>query len=82
MNYTPLTWYEQEYLRYKAHFEALISIPCSLRLSALKVMPVCQSYDSVHLLTDLTYSAAVRPSESLGLLNYRRPFFQPSVAIS
>jgi len=21
MNYTSLTWYEQEYLRYKAHFE-------------------------------------------------------------
>jgi hypothetical protein len=34
MNYTPLTWYEQEYLRYKAHSEAL---PWSLRLFTLKV---------------------------------------------
>ena len=31
MNYTPLTWYEQEYLIYKAHFEALPRAPCSLR---------------------------------------------------
>jgi len=23
MNYNPLTWYEQEYLRYKAYFEVL-----------------------------------------------------------
>ena len=37
MNYTPLTWYEQEYLRYKAHFEVLSRAPCSLRLFALKV---------------------------------------------
>jgi hypothetical protein len=31
MNYKPLTWYEQEYLIYKAHFEALPRAPCSLR---------------------------------------------------
>lgn len=76
INCTPLIWYEQKYLKYKAHFEALLRTPCSLRLSALKVMSVCQSYDSVYLLTDLTYSSAVRPTESLDLLNYRRPFFQ------
>jgi len=38
MNYAPLTWYEQEYLRYKAHFEALPIAPCSLRLVSLKVL--------------------------------------------
>jgi hypothetical protein len=37
MNYAPLTWYEQEYLTYKTHFEALPIAPCSLRLFALKV---------------------------------------------
>jgi len=37
MNYAPLTWYEQEYLRYKAHFEALPIAQCSLRLFALEV---------------------------------------------
>jgi len=37
MNYAPLTWYEQEYMRYKAHFEALPKAPCSLRPYALKV---------------------------------------------
>jgi len=37
MNYAPLTWYEQEYLRYKAHFEALPIAPFSLRLVSLKV---------------------------------------------
>jgi hypothetical protein len=37
MNYAPLTWYEQEYLRCKAHFEALPIAPCSLRLFALNV---------------------------------------------
>jgi len=37
MNSAPLTWYEQEYLRYKAHFEVLPRAPCSLRLFALKV---------------------------------------------
>jgi hypothetical protein len=37
MNYAPLTWYEQEYLTYKAHFEALLRAPRSLRLFALKV---------------------------------------------
>jgi hypothetical protein len=36
MNYALLTWYEQEYLRYKAHFEALPRAPCSLRLVSLK----------------------------------------------
>ena len=38
MNYAPLTWYEQEYLTYKAHFEALPRTPCSLCLFALKVL--------------------------------------------
>jgi hypothetical protein len=28
MNYAPLTWYEQEYLTYKAHFEALHHLLC------------------------------------------------------
>ena len=37
MNYEPLTWYEQEYLRFKAHFEALPRAPFSLRLVSLKV---------------------------------------------
>jgi hypothetical protein len=37
MNYAPLTRYEQEYLTYKAHFEALPIGPCSLRLVSLKV---------------------------------------------
>ena len=37
MNYTPLGWCEQEYRRYKAHFEALPRAPCSLCLFALKV---------------------------------------------
>jgi len=37
MNYAPLTWYEQKYLRYKAHFDALPRTPCSLHLFALKV---------------------------------------------
>jgi len=37
MNYKPLTWYEQEYLRFKAHFEALSTARCSLHLFALKV---------------------------------------------
>jgi hypothetical protein len=37
MNYVPLTWYEQEYLRCKAHFEALPIAPCSLLLVSLKV---------------------------------------------
>jgi len=37
MNSAPLTWYEQEYLRCKAHFEALPIAPCSLRLVSLKV---------------------------------------------
>ena len=32
MNYTPLTWYEQEYLRCNAHFEVLPRAPFSLRL--------------------------------------------------
>jgi len=34
MNYAPLTWYEQEYLRCKAYFEALPIVPCSLILVA------------------------------------------------
>ena len=38
MNYAPLTWYEQEYLRCKANFEALPRAPWSLRLFALKVL--------------------------------------------
>jgi hypothetical protein len=38
MNYEPLTWYEQEYLRYKAHFDALPREPCSLRLFTLKFL--------------------------------------------
>jgi len=38
MNYAPLTWYKQEYLRCKAHYEALPRAPCSLRLFALKVL--------------------------------------------
>jgi len=37
MNYAPLTWYEQEYLTYEAHFEAFPIAPCSLRLVSLKV---------------------------------------------
>jgi len=37
MNYAPLTWYEQECLRCKAHFEALPIAPCSLRPVSLKV---------------------------------------------
>jgi len=37
MNCTPLSWYEQEYLSYKAHFEALPRAPYSLRLFALEV---------------------------------------------
>jgi hypothetical protein len=37
MNYAPLTWYEQEYQRYKAHFEALPIAPCSLLLFSLNV---------------------------------------------
>jgi hypothetical protein len=37
MNYAPLTWYEQEYLTYEAHFEALPIATCSLRLVSLKV---------------------------------------------
>ena len=37
MNYAPLTWYEQEYLRCKAHFEALLIVPCPLRLVSLIV---------------------------------------------
>jgi len=37
MNYAPLTWYKQEYLRYKAYFETLPTAPCSLSLFALKV---------------------------------------------
>ena len=37
MNYAPLGWYEQEYLRCKSHFEALPRAPWSLRLFALKV---------------------------------------------
>ena len=51
MNYAPLTWYEQEYLRYKAHFEALPRAPCSLRLLALKVGSQRysrQSYRPIH----------------------------------
>jgi len=38
MNYTPLTWYEQEHLRYKTHFEALPRAPFSLHLFELKVL--------------------------------------------
>jgi hypothetical protein len=38
MYYVPLTWCEQELLKYKAHFEALPRAPCSLRLFALKVI--------------------------------------------
>jgi len=37
MNYTPLARCEQEYRRYKAHFEALPRAPCSVCLFALKV---------------------------------------------
>jgi hypothetical protein len=32
MNYAQFTWYKQEYLMYKAHFEALPIAPFSLRL--------------------------------------------------
>jgi hypothetical protein len=31
MNYALLTWYEQEYLKYKAHSEAMPRVPCSMR---------------------------------------------------
>jgi hypothetical protein len=37
MNYAPLTWYEQEYLRCKAHFEALSRALRPLLLVSLKV---------------------------------------------
>ena len=37
MNYEPLSWYEQEYLRCKAHFEALPKATFSLRPASLKV---------------------------------------------
>jgi hypothetical protein len=37
MNYAPLTWYEQEYLRSRAHFEALPIAPCSLRKGDVRV---------------------------------------------
>jgi len=58
MNYTPLNWCEQEYLKYKAHFEVLPRAPCSLRLFALKVkshkiLPVGPTGRSVYELTKL-----------------------------
>jgi hypothetical protein len=37
MNYAPVTWYEQEYQKYKAHYKALPIAPFSLRLVLLKV---------------------------------------------
>jgi hypothetical protein len=38
MNYPPLTWYEQQYLTYKAHFEALLRALLSVCLVLLKVL--------------------------------------------
>jgi len=54
MNYAPLTWYEQEYLRCKAHFDALLRAPFSLRPVSLKVgsqrccLSVIQASTPVH----------------------------------
>ena len=47
MNCTSLAWYEQEYLRYKAHFDALPKALRFLRLFAMKV--VSQRYCSLVL---------------------------------
>jgi len=61
MNYAPLTWYEQEYLRYKAHFEALPRAQFSLLPVSLKVwsqrycMSVIQAGTPVHK----TYNSAL-----------------------
>jgi len=55
MNYTPLTWYEQEYLRYKAHFETLPRAPCSLRpVWFHHKATACRSYRPVHQFIKLT----------------------------
>jgi len=48
MNYTLLTWYEQEYLKCKAHFEALSYSTvffASRRIESLitKILPVCHA---------------------------------------
>jgi hypothetical protein len=54
LNYTPLTWYEQEFRRCKAHFETLPRATCFLRLFALKVGSqryTHGSYRPVHQLT-------------------------------
>jgi len=51
MNYAPLTWYEQEYLRCKAHFAALPIAPFPLRPVSLKFWSkhtACRSYRPVH----------------------------------
>jgi len=64
MNYAPLTWYEQEYLTCKAHFEALPRAPCSLRLVSLKVysqrycLSVTQAGTPVHK----THNSAITSS--------------------
>jgi hypothetical protein len=60
MNYAPLTWYEQECLSSKAHFEALPRARCSLRLFRLKVWSqICsrEFHRPVHQLTKLKLSA-------------------------
>jgi hypothetical protein len=61
MNYAPLTWYEQEYLTYKAHFEALPIAPCSLHLESLKVLSqrYCLSVIQAGTPVHKTHSAAL-----------------------
>jgi hypothetical protein len=67
MNYAPLTWYKQEYLRYKAHFEALPRAPCSLRLFALKVLSLryCLSVIQAGTPVNKTRNSAITSSLSL-----------------
>ena len=52
MRYIPLTWYEQEYLRYKAHFESLPRALCFYVSSRRRLDhkdTACRSYKSVYL---------------------------------
>jgi len=66
INYAPLTWYEQKYLRYKTHFEALPIAPCSLRLVSLKVLSprYCLSVIQAGVRVHKTHNSAITVSLS------------------
>jgi len=65
MNFVPLIWYEQEYLRYEAHFEVLPRTLSSLRLFALKVgsqrycLSVIQAGTPVHKIHNSTITSSL-----------------------